>query len=139
MPYPAPMTALTRTSALMTELAAAIGLPTLPRDDTGGFRLTVGADIEILIYGGDDETVLIVAPVAPLPMEPSYGLVLYLLRSNLFDSDVAPFQIAADDGGALVFWGRVRIAEMTGAALAALIDRVAARTTLIRGEVTGAA
>ncbi len=41
------MTALTRTRALMAELAAAIGLPALPQDDTGGFRLTVGADTEI--------------------------------------------------------------------------------------------
>ncbi len=82
---------------------------------------------------------LIVAPVAPLPMEPGYGLVVYLLRSNLFDSDVAPFQIAADDTGALVFWGRVRIDAMTGTTLASLIDRVAERVTLIRGEIAGAA
>jgi Tir chaperone protein (CesT) family len=129
------MTALTRTRALMADLAAALGLPALPQDDTGGFRLTVGEGTEILLYGGDDESLLIIAPIAPLPTEPSYGLVVYLLRSNLFDSDVAPFQIAVDDGGALIFWGRVRIAEMTGAALASLIDRVAERATLIAGEV----
>ena len=119
----------------MADLAAALGLPTLPQDDTGGFRLTVGEKTEVLLYGGDDESLLIIAPIAPLPMEPSYGLVVYLLRSNLFDSDVAPFQIAVDDGGSLIFWGRIRIAEMTGAALASLIDRLAERVTLIAGEV----
>lgn len=131
------MTALTRTRALMAELAKAIGLAALLQDDTGGFRVTVGEATEILLYGGDDETILIVAPVAPLPREPDYGLVLYLLRSNLFDSDVAPFQIAVDDDGALIFWGRLAIADLTGPMLAALLDRIAARVALIRGEVGG--
>jgi len=129
------MTALTRTRALMADLATALGLPTLPQDDTGGFRLTVGEATEVLLYGGNDESLLIIAPIAQLPTEPSYGLVVYLLRSNLFDSDVAPFQIAVDDGGSLIFWGRIPIAEMTGAALASLIDHLAGRVSLIAGEV----
>jgi hypothetical protein len=131
------MAALERTRALMSGLAVAIGLNALPSDDSGGFHLTVGAAVDILIYGGDDETILVVAPVAPLPLAPEYGLVLYLLRSNLFDSDVAPFQIAVDDGGALIFWGRVRIVDFDGPSLAALIDRIATRVAAIRAEVGG--
>lgn len=131
------MTALVRTRALIADLATAIGLPSLPPDDSGGFHLTIGKATDIFIYGGDDVTILIVAPVAPLPLEPEYGLVVYLLRNNLFDSDVAPFQIAVDDGGALIFWGRMTIADFNGASLAALIDRVATRVEEIRDEVAG--
>jgi len=121
----------------MADLAKAIGLKSLPQDDSGGFHLVIGAATDIFIYGGDDATILIVAPVAPLPQEPEYGLVVYLLRNNLFDSDTAPFQTAVDDDGALIFWGRVRIADFTGATLATLLDRIAARVEEMRGEVGG--
>ncbi len=131
------MAALPHTRALIAELATAIGLAALPPDDSGGFHLMIGSTADIYLYGGDDATILIVAPIGPLPEAPEYGLVTYLLRSNLFDSDVAPFQVAVDDGGVLTFWGRVRIADVDGAALAGLVERVATRVGEIRAEIGG--
>jgi hypothetical protein len=132
------MAALDKTRLLIAKLAKQIGLKSLPSDDSGGYRLTIGASTEVFIYGGDDVTILVVAPVAPLPRDVEYGLAVYLLRGNLFDADTAPFQIAVDDGGVLIFWGRVRIADFDGATLATLLDRVAAKVEEIRGEVGGA-
>jgi hypothetical protein len=131
------MTELVRTRALIADLAAAIGLPSLPPDENGGFRLTVGEGTDVFIYGGDDETILIVSPIGPLPQQPEYGLMFFLLRNNLFDSDSAPFQIAADEAGILVFWGRVDIADLTGATLSLLLDRIAQRVNEIRKEIGG--
>ena len=129
------MPALEKTNALMDDFAKSVGLPPLPRDENGGFQLTVGADTEIFVYGGDDETILIVSPLAPLPQEPDYAVMLYLFRANLFDSDAAPFVIGADEAGTLVFWGRVEIADFDGETLAELIDSVADRAEEIRGEL----
>ena len=131
------MAALPRTRALMTELAAALGLASLPADDSGGYHFTIGADTEIYIFGGDDKSFLMIAPVAPLPREPGYGLVVYLLRNNMFSSDDAPFQIAVDEGGTVLFWGRLNIAEFSGAVLGALIECVVERVAEIRGEIQG--
>ena len=97
---------LTKTRALMADLAKELKLPGLPQDDTGGFELTIGDDTTVLIYGGDDETMLVISPIGPLPDTPDYGLVSYLLRQNMFNSDVAPFQVAVDDGGGVILWAR---------------------------------
>lgn len=132
------MAALERTRALMEATAAAIGLPGLPADDTGGYHLKIGAETDIFIYGGDDETILIVAPIGPLPRATDYALVVYLLQRNRFDADTAPFQIAADEVGTLIFWGRLRIADLDGALLAAVLDRVAQRVREIAAEVAQA-
>ena len=133
------MPALDRTRALIADLATAIGLPSLPADATGGYHVTIGDGADIYIYGGDDETILVVAPIGPLPLEPEYGLMVWLLRKNLYDSDWAPFQIAADDTGVLIFWGRLGIADLTGATLGAVLDRIAALLGEIRAEVGGEA
>jgi hypothetical protein len=132
------MPALDKTNALMAAFAETVGLPPLPRDENGGFHLTIGGTTDIYIYGGDDQTILLVAPIAPLPEEPEYGLMLYLFRNNLFDSDSAPFQIAADESGVLVFWGHVDIADLDGTMMASLVDRVAERVEEIRGEIGSA-
>jgi hypothetical protein len=131
------MPALDRTRALIADLAAAVGLPSLPADAAGGYHLTIGAGADVYVYGGDDETILVVAPVGPLPVHPEYGLAVWLLRKNLYDSDWAPFQIAVDDAGVLIFWGRLAIADLTGATLATVLDRVAALVGEIRVEVGG--
>lgn len=131
------MPSLERTRALIADLAQALGLPDLPPDNSGGVQVTIGEDTDVFLYGGDDVTVLIVAPVAALPREAEYGLTLYLLRANMFDAPTHPFRIAADEAGALVFWARLPIAEFDGASLAVLLGRVAEQVTAIRAEVEG--
>ena len=128
------MTSLDKTRALIAQLAAALGLPSLPSDNNNGTPLEIDGRT-VLIYGGDDESILLVAPVAPLPEEPGYGLTAYLLRKNLFQSDLAPFQVALDDGGTVVVWGRLQIADLDGAVLAAVLKRLAQRVGDIAGEM----
>jgi hypothetical protein len=132
------MPTLDRTRALMADLAKVIGLDELPPDDSGGYHLAVAGGTDIFVYGGADETILVVALVATLPRSIDYGLALYLLRANMFNADTAPFQVAADPQGALIFWGRLRIAEFNGASLSALIDALAERIGEFRSEIEGA-
>ena len=129
------MTTLDRTRALMTELGSVIGLPDLPQDASGGYRLVVAGSTEVLIYGGDDVTILVVAPIAPLPVAPGYALVNYLFRINMFNADTMPFVTAVDEAGTLVFWGRIAIDDFDGTSLARLVDNVADKATELRKEV----
>ena len=131
------MTTLTNTRALYAELAKALGVASLPPDENGGVQLTVGDDITVVMYGQDDLTLLVVVPIAPLPRQPEFGVMAWLLRRNLYDSELAPFCIATDANATLVLWGRVPVPGLTGAALAGLIDAVAAEAVRIRDEVEG--
>ena len=130
--------ALDRTNALMAELAKALGIAGLPPGD-GSWQLSVGDDADVFIQGGDDATILVVVPIAALPRELEYGLITYLLRRNMYDSPTAPFQVAVDDAGSLLFWGRLPTAELDGASLAAVIDGVAAAAAEMRPELLGTA
>ena len=128
------MATLDRTRALMAELATVIGLPELPQDPTGGYHLTIG-ETDIFVYGGDDEFILVVVPIAPLPLNPDYALMSFLFHSNMFNSPVAPFVVATDEAGTLIQWGRLRIADFDGTTLARVIDNLADRAVEIRGEI----
>lgn len=129
------MVALDRTRALMAELAEVIGLPDLPQDATGGYRLVVAGETEILIYGGDDVTLLLVAPLAPLPTETAYPLANYLLRMNMFNAPTMPFTTAVDEGGAVILWGRIALADFDGTHLARLVDNLADLAADVRKEL----
>jgi len=94
---------LDHTRSLIADLASALKIGALPPDASGGYQLTIGGTTTLLIYGGDDETILLVAPLGKLPPKPEYGLVLYLLRANMFNSDLTPFQIAVDEAGGRLF------------------------------------
>jgi hypothetical protein len=131
------MPSLDKTRALVADFAKAAGLGELPQDNNGGYHLTVGEGTDVFLYGGDDETLLVVTPVAALPADIGYGLALYLLRVNAIEAETAPFVIGADAQGDLVFWGRLRIADFTGDSLHSLIDAVAARAQAFRAEVEG--
>lgn len=133
------MPSLDKTRALVADLAKGTGLGDLPQDNNGGYHLTVGDGTDVFLYGGDDETILVVAPVAALPPDISYGLALYLLRVNAIGSDTAPFVLGADAQGGLVFWGRLRIADFDGASLASLIDAIAEQVGAFRTEIEGPA
>jgi hypothetical protein len=126
---------LDRTRALSADLAAALGLESIPAEADGGRRLTIGGTTTLLLYAEADETLLIVAPLGPLPRRPSYGLVVYLLRNNMFNSELSPFQVALDDAGGLTVWGRLRVAEFTGDRLAGLIGVLAVRIAAMRSEI----
>ena len=129
------MPTLEHTRALIADLAKVIGLPEIPQDETGGYHLTIGDDNDVYLYGGDDEQILIVVPIAPLPVKPQYALVNYMLRSNMFDSEMAPFQIATDDSATLIQWGRLKIADFDGTTLAKVIDNLADRATELKKEI----
>jgi len=126
-----------QTRALFTALAKELGLPALEPDAAGGVHLTVGDDTTVMVFGQSDGFVLIAAPAVALPEEPDYATVLWLLHRNFYDSDLAPFRIAADAGGTLVLWGRVPLEGLTAPALAALVDAVATEAGRIRDEVEG--
>lgn len=126
-----------QTHALFAALAKELSLPGLEPDAAGGVQLTVGDDLTVLVFGQSDGFVLIAAPAVALPREPDYATMLWLLQRNFYDSDLAPFRIAADAGGTLLLWGRVPVEGLTGAALAALVDAVAGEARRIRGEVEG--
>ena len=128
------MATLDQTRALIAELAGVIGLPDIPQDETGGFHLTIGEE-DIYIFGGDDEFILLVVPIGKLPEHPQYAVVNYLLHSNMFNSDFAPFVIATDDSGTLIQWGRLRIEDFDGQTLAKAIDNLADRAAKLRGEL----
>jgi hypothetical protein len=129
---------LDHTSSLIADLATALKIGTLPPDASGGYQLIIGGTTTLLIYGGDDETILLVAPLGKLPPNPEYGLVLYLLRANMFNSDLTPFQVAVDEAGGLIVWGRLRIADFPGPRLAALIGVLADRIEAMRAEIQAA-
>lgn len=133
------MPGLEKTKALIGEFAAALGLGALPPDDDGGYQVTVGEDTDVMIYGGDDETVLVVAPITQLPRNPEYGTVVYLLRNNMFNSPIMPFQVAVDDEGGLILWARLRIAELNGKSLASVVKGLAEQVEEMRGELGEAA
>lgn len=126
---------LTKTRSLIADLALVLELPGLPPDDAGGYRLSIGDDTTVLIYGQNDETLLVVAPLGPLPAEVGYGVTLYLLRMNMFNADIAPFRVAVDDGGGLILWASVPVEALTGDALAGLLGALAERVEEIRREV----
>jgi hypothetical protein len=129
------MTTLERSCALIAELAEAIGLPEIPRDQTGGWHLTIGGTDDAYIFGGDDHRILLIVPIAPLPAEPRFSMMNLLLRSNMFDSDFMPFQIATDDEATIIQWGYLQISDTDGRALARIIDNLVARAGELRGSL----
>jgi hypothetical protein len=127
------MATLARTHALIDELAHTIGLDGLPPEPEGGWHLSIGEADDVYLYGGgEDDELIVVMPIAPLPSTPSFAAMQYLLRTNLFDSDASPFQIATDESAMVVQWGRLDIADLTGATLARIIDNLAERADTIR-------
>lgn len=123
--------------ALFAGLAVALGVDALPRDNNGGIRLTIGDDATVILFAEGERSILAVSPIAAMPRVPEYGVMVWLLRRNLYDSDLAPFQIGCDAGGNLILWGRVPVAGMTGAALAGLVDAVGSESGRIRAAIEG--
>lgn len=126
--------------ALYADLAQALGLPAFEPDAAGGVQLTVGSEpaaSTVYLWGQSDGFLLIAAPAAPLPRQPDYAVVQWLLHRNFYDSKLAPFRIATDAGGTIVLWGRVPVEGLTGTALAGLVDAVAGEARRIREEVQG--
>ena len=131
---------LERTRALYADLAHALGIDALAPDDNGGIELTVGTDQRVILYGERDRDLLLVAPLAALPREPDYGVMLWLLRKNFYVDGLAPFTLACDEGGTVIMWGRLPLDGLTGEALtgvslAGLLDAVATEGEKIRAEL----
>jgi Tir chaperone protein (CesT) family len=121
--------------ALFAELAAVLGIGELPVDNNGAARLTVGEDTTVALFAQLDRTLLIVLPLGPLPPQTSYTLAFWLLRRNLYASDLAPFTLACDEAGTLVLWGRVPLSDLTGESLAHLVDALAAEARRIQDDI----
>jgi hypothetical protein len=126
-----------RTQALYADLAKALGLQALPADANGGIQLSVGDASTVILFAENNETLLVAAPVAALPKRPDYGMALWLLRCNFYDSPIEPFRVACDTEGNIILWGRLPMAGLTGAALATLIDAVSTEAARVREEVAG--
>jgi hypothetical protein len=124
-----------RTQALYADLAKSLGLNALPADNNGGIQLSVGDTSTVILFAENDETLLVAAPVAALPRQPDYGVMLWLLRRNFYDAPIEPFRVSCDTDANIVLWGRLPMAGLTGATLAALIDAVATEADRIREEV----
>ena len=123
------------TATLYADLAQHLGVGELPADDKGSVELTLGEDTTVMLFAEDERSLMLAAPVMPLPAELDYGLTLWLLRRNFHDSPLAPFRVACDAAGILVLWGRVPIDGMSGASLVGLIEAVAAQSELVREEL----
>lgn len=130
---------LTKTRALMADLAGAMNLPGLPADDGGGWQIGIGEDVTVQLFGGDDATLLAVAPVGALAPQTPYATVVYLFQLNGINSEIAPFRIGLDPGGTLILWARLPIAEITGESLANALDAVSDQVAQIRRELAGEA
>jgi hypothetical protein len=123
------------TRALYADLAKALGVGALPADASGSIELTIGEDATVILFAEDAFTLMLVAPVMPLPAGLDYGVVLWLMRRNFYDSPLAPFRVSCDAAGTIVLWGRVPIEGMSGSALATLIDALGAESNLVREEL----
>jgi hypothetical protein len=124
-----------QTQSLYAALARTLGVGTLPADDKGAVQLTIGQNSTVTLFAEDEFTLMLVSPVVALPKNVDYGTTLWLMRRNFYNSPIAPFRVACDKAGNLALWGRVPVDGMTGAALAGLIDALAAEADLIREEV----
>ena len=123
------------TASLYADLAKHLGVSELPADEAGSVELTIGADTTVMLFAEDEHSLMLAAPVMPLPSGLDYGLTLWLLRRNFHDSPLAPFRVACDAAGIIVLWGRVPIDGMSGGALASLIEALAAESELVREEL----
>src|SRR6266567_8538489 len=121
--------------ALLDSLDKVTGAGTPPENPDGGVSFTVGENSAVVLFGEDENTLLLVSPVASLPKTADYGVALWLLRRNFYDSPIAPFRVACDAAGSIVLWGRMPVEGMTGEQLAKILDAMATEADFIRGEV----
>jgi len=92
------------TETLYADLAQTLGVAELPADASGSLELTIGEDSTVILFAEDEYSLMLVAPVMPLPANLDYGLVLWLMRRNFYDSPLAPFRVSCDAAGTLVLW-----------------------------------
>jgi hypothetical protein len=126
------MAMLTRTRDLIANISDALGVPPLTRGNNGEYSLTAGENTEVMIFGGGDETILIVAPLAELPRPADRAVTTYLLRHNMFDSALLPFHVALDEDGGLILWARLRIDDLSGESLASLVHALGCKIAEMR-------
>ena len=123
------------TATLYADLARHLGVEALPADESGSVELSLGTDTTVMLFAEDEFSLMLAAPVMPLPAGLDYGLMLWLLRRNFHDSTLAPFRVGCDAAGLIVLWGRVPVQGMTGATLARLIEALASESELVREEL----
>lgn len=119
---------------LYTELAKALGITDLGADAEGAVQIAIGED-RIVLFVENSLTVTVVIPVAPLPAELDYGIVLWLLRQNHYDSPITPFRVSCNPDGNLTIWARLPIDGLSGADFALMLDDAVTEAIDIRGEL----
>lgn len=126
----------TRIEALMAELWRSLGLNgAAPQGEV--FEFTLGTDVIVNIAGENDDDLLIVAPVAPLPANPEWGMVQHLLRANGADSADFPFAIGSDEEGMIYLWARMPVAAVVPEELESALHWLALRVTGLRATIGG--
>ncbi len=123
------------TATLYADLARHLGVDELPADEAGSVELDIGEDTTVMLFAEDEFSLMLAAPVMPLPSGLDYGLTLWLLRRNFHDSALAPFRLSCDAAGIIVLWGRVPVQGMSGPTLAKLIEALAGESALVREEL----
>lgn len=127
---------MTRIEALMAELWRSLGMTgSNPQGDQ--FEFTLGTDVTVEISAENDEDLLVVAPVAPLPANPEWGMVQHLLRANGADSADFPFAIGSDEEGMIYLWARMPVAAVVPEELEAALHWIALRVTGLRATISG--
>lgn len=127
---------MTRMEALMAELWRSLGINgSSPQGEV--FEFTIGTDVTVQIAGENDDDLLIVAPIAPLPANPEWGMVQHLLRANSADNADFPFAIGSDEAGMVYLWARMPVASVIAEELEAALNWIALRVTGLRETLSG--
>lgn len=126
---------LEKTNALYAELAKELAVKELKPNSDGGVQLSVGKNLNVYLYGDRDEALLVVMLIAPLPQTPSHALTAWLLRKNLYDSQLLPFVIATDLDANVVVWGRVPLAQLDGSKLKTMLGKLGVEGEKLHKEI----
>jgi hypothetical protein len=120
---------------LFKNVAATIGVPSLPLDENEAATLAVGDSATAILIGEAEDTLLVMAPVGALPLDIDYASTVWLLQRGFHDSPIAPFRVSCDSAGTVVIWGRIPVEGMEAADLMKLLSALGDEVDTIRAEV----
>lgn len=119
---------------LYDELANKLNLEQLTPDSDGGIRFDINED-QIIIFDEGESSLLLIVPIAELSPDIDFGSMLWLLRRNLYDSDLEPFRLAVDEAGNLILWGRLTLESISANSLLELMKELSTEAVSLRTEL----